>query len=196
MQVVVIILQKPRSVSFFFTKQLQYGFIPMEIIQYGKEELGENFWNDFLAQKQERIRFSTQGKKSLLIRTRRICGKVREGQVMCSEKQVNRQKICCELVEVLFIFIEVQPVYNVVLVSGVQQSDSVMYIYKLYIYHFSDYFPLQSLQGFKIVTSAIQFLYFIYSSIYIYIYKAQIPNLYLPPFPFVNHNFVFCVCKN
>ena len=154
----------------FFTKQLQYGFIPMEIIQYGKEELGENFWNDFLAQKQERIRFSTQGKKSLLIRARRICGKVREGRVMCSEKQVNRQKICCELVEVIFIFIEVQPVYNVVLVSGVQQSDSVMYIYKLYIYYFSDYFPLQVITRFQNCYQCYTVsLFYIQQYIYLYI---------------------------
>ena len=39
----------------------------------------------------------------------------------------------------LFIFIEVKLICNIVLVSGVQQSDSVIYIYIF----FSDYFPLQ-----------------------------------------------------
>ena len=39
--------------------------------------------------------------------------------------------------------IEVWMIYNIALVSGVQQSDSVLYIY-MYIYKiiFSDYFPL------------------------------------------------------
>ena len=38
-------------------------------------------------------------------------------------------------------FFEVQLIYNVVLVPGVQQSDSVLYIY-IYIHTFSDFFPL------------------------------------------------------
>ena len=43
----------------------------------------------------------------------------------------------------LFIFIEVQLIYNIVLVSGVQHTDSVPYIYmELNIYTFSDSFPL------------------------------------------------------
>ena len=42
-------------------------------------------------------------------------------------------------------FIEIQLIYNVVLVSSVQQSASFIHIYiyiYIYIYSFSDYFPL------------------------------------------------------
>ena len=51
----------------------------------------------------------------------------------------------------LFCFIEVQLIYNAVLVSGVQHSNSVIHIYVhicvceyiyMYIYSFSDSFPL------------------------------------------------------
>ena len=38
-------------------------------------------------------------------------------------------------------FIEVQLIYNIMLVSGLQHSDSVIHIY-IYIYSFSDSFPL------------------------------------------------------
>ena len=44
----------------------------------------------------------------------------------------------CALVYIYFL-IEVELIYNIVLVSGVQQSDSVFYIY---IFFFSGYFPL------------------------------------------------------
>ena len=38
---------------------------------------------------------------------------------------------------ICYLFIEIRLIYNVVIVSGVQQSDSVIYIYS-----FSDSFPL------------------------------------------------------
>ena len=50
------------------------------------------------------MRSSTHGKKLLLIRARGVCGEMRQGRVMCTEKQVNGQKICCELMEILFLF--------------------------------------------------------------------------------------------
>ena len=44
----------------------------------------------------------------------------------------------------VFVLIEVQLTYNVVLVSGIQQSDSVLYIYILFFRFFSitDYYKI------------------------------------------------------
>ena len=58
---------------------------------------------------------------------------------------------CCLGPFILFYYIEVQLMYNVVLVSGVQHSDSVLYIYiciYVYIYIlFQTLFPYKLLQN-------------------------------------------------
>ena len=117
--------------------------------------------------------------------------------------------------KLLFIYlcIELQLIYNTVLVSGVQQSDSVihthtymyMYVYiyiYIYIYIFKGYFPLQVLRDivqFPVVYSkSLLVIYFIYSCMYLLI---PTPNLSLPLlFPLVTVNlfsmsmglFLFC----
>ena len=88
-------------------------------------------------------------------------------------------------------YIELYLIYNVVLVSDVWQNDSVRHIHSLQILF--PYKLLQKTEQFPVL----------YSSSLFYISNAHmlIPNfcnfsLLLPPFPFVNHKFVFNIYES
>ena len=101
--------------------------------------------------------------------------------------------------EILFysnkqFFIEVQLIYNVVLVSGVQQSDSVIYIYILFqvLFHYG---LLQEIEQSSLCYTVGPCLSTLYTVVCIC--ESQAPDLFLPPpFPFGNHKFVFYVCES
>ena len=94
----------------------------------------------------------------------------------------------------LKIFIGIWLIYNVVLVTGVQKSESVIYI------HISTLFqilflhrPLQSIEQsslcYTVGPHQLSILY-----IAVCICQSQSLNLSLPPlFPIGNHKFVFCI---
>ena len=80
--------------------------------------------------------------------------------------------------------------YSIVLVSGVQQSDSVIRDF------FSDSFPYyKTLHRVPVLDRRSFLSSFIFSDGYV-----LIPNSWFippaPPFPFGNHEFVFCVCES
>ena len=88
-------------------------------------------------------------------------------------------------------------IYNVVLVSGVQQSDSVIHI------HIS--ILLQVLFPFRLLLNieqsslcyAVSPCWLSILSIVVCLCQSQTTNLSLPqPFPFGNHKFVFYVCES
>ena len=104
-------------------------------------------------------------------------------------------------------------IYNVVLVSGVQQSDSVTLILTHVSILFQILFPIRLLQNIKqsslcstVGPCWLSILYIVYLYIYmcvcvcvyIYIYIYINPKLliYSPPFPFGNHKFVFYICES
>ena len=96
----------------------------------------------------------------------------------------------------LSFFIEVQLIYHVVLVSGVQQSDSVIYIIYLFV------FRLLSLIGcykiLNIILHAIQQVlvgYLFYRQQCVSVNRKFL--IYSPDlFPSGEHKFVFYVCKS
>ena len=60
------------------------------------------------------------------------------------ENQLLLLPLCLQFLKQLssnFLFVEVQLIHNIVLVSSTQQSDLFIYIYT-YMYSFSDSFPL------------------------------------------------------
>ena len=98
--------------------------------------------------------------------------------------------------------------YNVILVSGVQESDSDIYIYihtqmifkiymiiYIYIYSFSDSFPLQIITRYCILFPELysRTLLFIHSIFYTEYLFIQAPNLSLTHFLLGNHTFLFYV---
>ena len=97
------------------------------------------------------------------------------------------------------IFIGIQLIYNVVLVSGVQQSESIIHI--PISTHFQILFPYRALQS----TEQSSLCYTVgsyYLSILhtvVCICQSQSPNLSLlppPPFPLGNHKCVFYICDS
>ena len=96
----------------------------------------------------------------------------------------------------LFFLTEIQLIYNVVLVSHIQQYDSVLHIY-LQIFIF---FPI------KVYYGILSSLCYIYSRTLLSVYFIN-SNLYLlapnscfihspPPFPFANHKPVFYILSS
>ena len=113
--------------------------------------------------------------------------------------------------DMLFFKIEVQLIYKVVLVSGVQQSDLVhiyiyIYIYAcvcvcIYIYIYI-LFQIFTIIGYykilNIVPCAMQkvlvvYLFYIQQCVYV---NPKHPFYPSPSFPFGNHKFVFYVCES
>ena len=95
------------------------------------------------------------------------------------------------------IFIRVQLIYNVVLVSAVQQSESVIHIHISTL--FQILFPYGSLQSIEqsslCSTAGLYQLTILY--IVVCICQSQPPNLSFPlPFPAGNHKFVFYICES
>ena len=102
---------------------------------------------------------------------------------------------------VSFFLIEVYLIYNVVLVSGVQQSNSILHTYVCVCMHiyilFQILFHYRLLQDteyssvcYTVGPCCLSILYIV-----VFICLPQTPNLSLPlAFPFGNHKFVFCVC--
>ena len=103
------------------------------------------------------------------------------------------------------LFTEVQLIYNVVLVSRVQQSGSVIHTYiyiyiyvYIYINSFSDSFHYRLLQhisqSFLCYTVGPCCLSIL--GTVVCICQSPAPNLSLLAFPFANHKFVFYVCES
>ena len=93
----------------------------------------------------------------------------------------------------LINFIGVQLIYNVVLVSVVQQSESVMHTHISTL--FQILFPCRSLQSieqsflcYTVGSYELSILYIV-----VYVCQSQSPDLSLPPFPVGNHKFVFYI---
>ena len=65
---------------------------------------------------------------------------------MIFQQQLQRSK---KMIFIFFNLIEVQLIYNVMLISSVEQSDSVIHIYYIiiYIFFFSYSFPLWFITG-------------------------------------------------
>ena len=61
-------------------------------------------------------------------------------------------------------YVEVQLIYNAVLVSGVQHSDSVIYIY-IYLHSFSDSFPIYRVEFSVPYSRSLLIIYFIHRQI-------------------------------
>ena len=99
-----------------------------------------------------------------------------------------------------FIFIEVQLIYNVILVSSVQPSDSVVQCVNMsiYLYFFLDSFHVEVITEHWVEFPVLygRFLLVICLYIAVCVCESQPPNLSLPPFPFGNPNFVFYVCES
>ena len=91
-----------------------------------------------------------------------------------------------------FYLIEVQLIYNVVLVSSVQP------VIQLYIYIlFQIIFPYRSLQNLEyssLYGRSLLVIYFTYSSVYMLIPNFSVSSI--PLFPFGNFKFVFYVCES
>ena len=91
----------------------------------------------------------------------------------------------------LFFLIEVQLIYNVVLVSGIQQSDSVIHIHIPIL--FQILFPFRLLQNIEfpvlysrsLLVICFKYMYCVYVNPKLLIYLSS------QPFPFGNHKFVF-----
>ena len=86
----------------------------------------------------------------------------------------------------MIFLVEVQLIYNVVLVSGVQQSDQVSYIH---MYSFPDlchYRLLQDIEYGSLCHRSLSFIYFIYSSI-----RRFISNYLFIPLPYQPNS----ICK-
>ena len=71
---------------------------------------------------------------------------------------------------ILLLLIEVELIYNVVLASGVQQSDAVLYTYIFFCRFFSitGYYKILNIVPVPYSRSLL-FIYFIYSSLYLFI---------------------------
>ena len=82
------------------------------------------------------------------------------------------------------IFIDVQLIYNIVLVSGVQQSDSVTHTYTFIL--FQTLFQYRLLGDIPVLYSSSLFIYFIDSNVYM-----LIPNYLSPSTKMAN----FAVCN-
>ena len=81
------------------------------------------------------------------------------------------------------------------LVSDVQQSDSVIHMYIAIVFQIIfNYRLLQAIEYSSMCYTAGLFkkIYFICSSVYLLISNSR--SIPLPPFPFVNCKFVFYVC--
>ena len=65
-------------------------------------------------------------------------------------------------------------IYNIVLVSGIQQSDSVI---QIHIFFFRSFPPNSLLQNIALRSLFLLVIYFIYSSVYLF----QAPNLFRLP---------------
>ena len=110
----------------------------------------------------------------------------------------NLSKLMC-LEQLLFffkIFIEML-INNVVLVSGVQQSDSVIHIH-LYLFFFRFFSIIGCYKILSIVPCAIQqvligYLFYIQQCVYFNPKLLVYPS---SPSPFGNHKFVFYVCES
>ena len=86
--------------------------------------------------------------------------------------------------------------YNVVLVSGVEQSEPIIRIHipTPFLDPFSIYAIREYWVEFPVLyRGSLLVIYFIYSSMYILIPNSIYPSS--PPFPLGNHNFVFLVCE-
>ena len=102
----------------------------------------------------------------------------------------------------LKIFIEVQLIYNVVLVSGVQQSVSVLHIHIAIL--FKDYFPIQAirvLSRFLCAASPCTVGSYCRSQYQFYIQQCVYVNTNLPIYPFPllhsdNYKFIFYICDS
>ena len=102
------------------------------------------------------------------------------------------------LENVLFkkIFIGVQLIYNVVLVSGAQQSESVIHMHISTLFQILfPYRPLQSTEQSSLCYTVgpyqLSILYIV-----VCICQSQSPNLSLCPFLPGNHKFVFYTCNS
>ena len=100
-----------------------------------------------------------------------------------------------------FFLIEIQLIYNIVLVSGVRQSDCYMYVFiQLFFFRFFsiiDYYKILSISQYLTIVGPCWL-----SILYIVSFNPQIPSLsLLPTFPFGNHSLVsisvclFLLCK-
>ena len=94
---------------------------------------------------------------------------------------------------------EVELIYNVVLVSGVQQSDSVIHEC-IYIFFFRFFSIIGYYKILRTVPCALQqvlvvYLFYIQSCVSVNPKLLIYPSPH-PPFPFSNHKFVFDVCES
>ena len=84
--------------------------------------------------------------------------------------------LVCFFLIILFVyfFIEVELIYNVVLVSSVQQSDSVIHIYILFqiLFHYRLLQDIEYSSLCYIYSRSLLFTYFIYSSVCMLIPKS------------------------
>ena len=88
----------------------------------------------------------------------------------------------------LKFFLEIQLIYNAVLVSGVQQNDSDIYIYILFFF-------LQDIEYSPCAMQRVPVGYLFYIQQYVYFNPKLLiyPSL---PLPFGNHKFAFYVCES
>ena len=94
------------------------------------------------------------------------------------------------------IFFGVQLIYNVVLVSAVQQRESVIHIHMSTLFQIIfQYRSLQSIEQSSLCYTVDSYQLFILY-IVVCICQSQSPNLCLPHFPVGNHKFVFYTCDS
>ena len=86
-------------------------------------------------------------------------------------------------------------IYNVVLVSGIQQSDSIIQTSILFQISHIGYHRI--LGRVPCATQYVLVGYVSYDKIVVYVCSSQVPDLpLLTHFPYGNHKFVFDVCKS
>ena len=86
--------------------------------------------------------------------------------------------------------------YNVVIISAIQQSDSITHIHNSIL--FQILFPCRPSQTieFSVLESRSHWLIISYTMVYICQSQTLNPSIPLPPVHFGNHKFVFEVCES